>query len=339
MSRGTFIVFDDSSDATLVGVRAWDRDNGGVLIPPSSASFPPSGSEQINEIIFRTDLNELYQWDGVTWNIIGPSTSGFVPDSRQVIAGAGLTGGGDLSGDRTFNVGANGDGSIIVNTNDVQVGILATDAQHGFRGGGNLHDDATISASGFLSAADKIKLDSLITGSVPETRTINAGVSLANGGDLTVDRTIDFDAELIQVVEASGGQAIGGSPTIIDIDTIAILREPSPASTYSYSDPNLTINEAGRYLITYNLTLDKTSGVSRQTTAAGIFVNNVLVSRTISYGRHRTVTNGEDTLTNTSILSLSATDTLNLRSQVVSGGGTIVVLGGSISGLTVMRVG
>lgn len=34
-----------------------------------------------------------------------------------------------------------------------------TDGQHGTRGGGSLHTDATTSASGFMSAADKIKSD------------------------------------------------------------------------------------------------------------------------------------------------------------------------------------
>lgn len=48
---------------------------------------------------------------------------GAVQDTRQVIAGAGLTGGGDLSADRTFDVGA-GTG-IIVNANDVAIDLTA----------------------------------------------------------------------------------------------------------------------------------------------------------------------------------------------------------------------
>lgn len=39
-------------------------------------------------------------------------------------AGAGLTGGGDLSTNRTFNVAANADGTITVNADDIQVGTL-----------------------------------------------------------------------------------------------------------------------------------------------------------------------------------------------------------------------
>jgi len=88
-----------------------------------------------------------------------------VPTSRTLTAGAGLTGGGDLSANRTFDVVGNADGSITVNANDIQVGILATDAQHGNRGGGGLHAVAVAGgANGFLSGTDKTKLDSLTSG-------------------------------------------------------------------------------------------------------------------------------------------------------------------------------
>lgn len=72
-------------------------------------------------------------------------------------AGAGFT----FSG-QTINVGANADGSIVVNANDIQVGVLATDAQHGVRGGGTLHA-AVVAGSpgtpGFMIGVDKAKLD------------------------------------------------------------------------------------------------------------------------------------------------------------------------------------
>ena len=90
------------------------------------------------------------------------------PSSRQIISGGGLTGGGDLSSDRTLAVGANIDGSITVNVDDIQVGVLASDIQHGVRGGSTLHAVATPSVAGFLSAADKTSLDALTT-VYPET--------------------------------------------------------------------------------------------------------------------------------------------------------------------------
>jgi hypothetical protein len=48
----------------------------------------------------------------------------------------------------------------------VQVGVLATDAQHGVRGGGGIHANATTSVAGFESAADKTNLDGIVAGTI-----------------------------------------------------------------------------------------------------------------------------------------------------------------------------
>lgn len=89
---------------------------------------------------------------------------GSVPTTRVITAGAGLTGGGDLSADRTIDAVANADASIVVNANDIQVGVLATDAQHGLRGGGTQHAVVIAAgAAGFMTGADKTKLNSVAT--------------------------------------------------------------------------------------------------------------------------------------------------------------------------------
>ena len=94
----------------------------------------------------------------------------------QITAGSGLTKSGN-----TLNIGANADGSIIVNADDIQVGVLATDVQHGNRGNGSLHSIATTSVNGFMSASDKTKLDSISTGATntPLTNTLPVNVSKA----------------------------------------------------------------------------------------------------------------------------------------------------------------
>lgn len=129
---------------------------------------------------------------------------GAVPTSRTLTAGTGMTGGGDLTVDRTFNVNGNADGSIIANPDDIQVGVLATDAQHGLRGGGTQHALVVAAgAAGFISGADKSKLDGLPTSAVPTSRTLTAGAGLTGGGDLTADRTFDVGAGLGIIVSAN----------------------------------------------------------------------------------------------------------------------------------------
>lgn len=115
-----------------------------------------------------------------------------VPNTRTLTAGTGLTGGGDLSADRTFNVVANADGSILANANDIQVGVLATDAQHGNRGGGSLHANATTSTAGFMSAADKTRLDGIATSCFRAYQSSGQAIS-ATTTTIVQFQTEDFD--------------------------------------------------------------------------------------------------------------------------------------------------
>ena len=72
-----------------------------------------------------SEVGQAVRWNagGTAWEYYTPST-GDVPSSRDMIAGSGLTGGGTLAADRTFNVGA-GTG-IVVNADDVAVDVGTT---------------------------------------------------------------------------------------------------------------------------------------------------------------------------------------------------------------------
>lgn len=78
-------------------------------------------------------------------------------------AGAGLV----LNGN-DLDVVANGDGSIVVNANDIQVGTI-TEAQHGdlALNDGLQHAAATTSFNGYMSSTDKTKLDGVTAGAEP----------------------------------------------------------------------------------------------------------------------------------------------------------------------------
>lgn len=67
---------------------------------------------------------------------------------------------------RYAQIRAHPDGSLAVASPEVVgVNVLATDAQHGNRGGGTQHALATTAVAGFLSAADKTHIDNLVAGS------------------------------------------------------------------------------------------------------------------------------------------------------------------------------
>ena len=94
-------------------------------------------------------------------------------------AGNGLTKDGN-----TINVGSNIDGSITVNSDNIQVGILASDTQHGTRGGGSLHPQVTGGTGGvdgFMSASDKDRLDGMESGAQVVTFAhVNSALGVAN---------------------------------------------------------------------------------------------------------------------------------------------------------------
>lgn len=107
------------------------------------------------------------------------SNLGGAPLTRVLTAGDGLTGGGDLSADRTFDVGA-GTG-ITVNTDDVALDTSST----------RNTDHAAV--------------------------TITAGTGLSGGGDITANRTINLDAaasDLTNGTTGSGQIVLETSPAL-----------------------------------------------------------------------------------------------------------------------------
>lgn len=138
---------------------------------------------------------------------ISVSFAGYVPDTRTLTAGAGLTGGGDLSANRTFDIGA-GTG-ITVNANDVaiantavtpaaygsaaQVGTFTVDQQGRLTVAGN----TTIALNASAITAGTLAAARGGTG-VSNTGTITLGGNLVTSGafDLTLTQTATTNVTL-----------------------------------------------------------------------------------------------------------------------------------------------
>ncbi len=169
--------------------------------------------------------------------------------ATTMTAGAGLTGGGDLSANRTFNVVANADGSIIVNANDIQVGVLANDGQHGARGGGTQHAVATGATEGFESAADKTKLDgirALATSAIlhcgndtlnssTTTRYLTPGYSSASAGTTAIQYRVPFAGTFKNLRVRHNTTAGNGNAIVytLRVNGVASVLTVSMASTAS----------------------------------------------------------------------------------------------------------
>lgn len=136
--------------------------------------------------------------------------------SITLTAGAGLTGGGDLSNNRNFAVGANPDGSIVVNADDIQVGEIS-DAQHGLRGseitGSPMHSIATALIAGFMSAAMFTKLDGIEAGAE-----VNVVTSVHTRIGDVVSAVGDYDSDEVDNASTVTGSSVSDALETLDSD-------------------------------------------------------------------------------------------------------------------------
>jgi hypothetical protein len=116
--------------------RTIDVAAGDATITVSANSIAVGTLTNANSPTNTLGLNKLVN-AGAQFDIIGRKTTSagawedctrtelhLALDTVTLTAGAGLTGGGDLSTNRTFTVVANADGTITVNADDIQVGTL-----------------------------------------------------------------------------------------------------------------------------------------------------------------------------------------------------------------------
>jgi hypothetical protein len=107
-----------------------------------------------------------------------------VQPSRQVASGTGLTGGGDLSTDRTIDLDAASVASLALADTSVQPSRQIT-AGTGISGGGDLSADRSIS----LDSGSQASLV-LANWAVQPSRQVATGTGLTGGGDLSTNRTV-----------------------------------------------------------------------------------------------------------------------------------------------------
>jgi len=102
-----------------------------------------------------------------------------VPTSRQVIAGTGLTGGGQLASDVTLSVAPGGIGTTQLAASGVTPGVY---------GDGSNVPQVTVDATGRVMAATSVPIS--ISGYVPTSREVIAGNGLTGGGPLSSNVTL-----------------------------------------------------------------------------------------------------------------------------------------------------
>ena len=117
-----------------------------------------------------------------------------VPTSRQVIAGTGMTGGGQLTSNVTLSIAPGGVGSVELASSGVTPGSYGTATDIPV---------FTVDATGRVMAATTVP--ATFSGYVPDSRQVNTGAGLSGGGALTSNLTIT--ANLSSATPLAGFQA------------------------------------------------------------------------------------------------------------------------------------
>lgn len=152
-----------------------------------------------------------------------------------------------------------------------------------------------------------------------------------NDGDTAWEQYGDgslVSSQCIRVSDSTGGQVVPAAPGFVSIsfDTIEFNTSTSDF-TFSAPGTQITVVNAGKYLVNYGVGVDKTAGGFRENSAGGILVNGAAVIDTISYAYHRTVANGEGFLGASEILDIPAGATVEVGSQMVAGSATLITIG------------
>ena len=125
-----------------------------------------------------------YVLGGITYKVQFSNIAavGAVPSSRIIAAGTGLTGGGDLSQDRVISVLAGGIGYTQLDATGVVAGTY---------GSASTVPQFYVDATGRIDSV--VDLPIVLSGYVPDSRTVTAGTGLSGGGPLSSNITLSID--------------------------------------------------------------------------------------------------------------------------------------------------
>jgi len=167
------------------------------------SNLVPTRITQLPEYLGASTLGYVpYVLSGVTYKVqfANIAAVGAVPSSRLVATGGGLTGGGDLSANRTLSILAGGVGATQLDTTGVTAATY---------GSATAVPVFTVDTNGRVTSVTDTSI--VLSNYVPTSRTITAGNGLTGGGDLSANRS--FAVDFYASTPSAGGTASAGVAT------------------------------------------------------------------------------------------------------------------------------
>ena len=168
---------------------------------------------------------------------------------------------------------------------------------HGDQPGGTLHSLVTTVSAGFMSSADKVKLDA-ISGS----------------------GYFGYNYERYQTIS----QPVSASPAFNNV-TFQSARIANSLYTINAGNDTITFISAGLYEIKYRVSIDDTNN-NRAQSLCVLLLNGNQVSGSFAYGFHSNAGQGQTTNVGIVYLQIAANDNIRVVSQKQSGGGNLVTV-------------
>jgi len=167
------------------------------------SNLVPTRLTQLPEYEGSSTLGYLpYVLNGVTYKVqfANIAAVGAVPSTRLISTGGGLTGGGDLSANRTLSILAGGVGATELDTTGVAAATYGSASEVPV---------LAVDANGRVTAVTNTPI--VLGDYVQTSRAITAGDGLTGGGTLAADRA--FAVDFSDTAPLAGGLASGGSGT------------------------------------------------------------------------------------------------------------------------------
>lgn len=167
------------------------------------SNLVPTRITQLPEYLGVSTLGYVpYVLSGVTYKVqfANIAAVGAVPSTRLVATGGGLTGGGDLSANRTLSILAGGVGATQLDTTGVTAATY---------GSATAVPVFTVDTNGRVTSVTDTSI--VLSNYVPTSRTITAGNGLTGGGDLSANRS--FAVDFYASTPSAGGTASAGVAT------------------------------------------------------------------------------------------------------------------------------